>query len=52
MPKAIYRGPGDTVELDGLEVKKGASIELTLEQIERIRAGGGAVDVKTEKGDK
>lgn len=37
MPRVIYQGPGDTVEFDGLKVKKGEAIELTVEQIERVR---------------
>jgi hypothetical protein len=35
--KATYRGPGDTVELDGLSIKRGSSVELTQEQVSRIQ---------------
>lgn len=35
--KAIYRGPGDSVELDGMTVKRGESVELTHEQYTRIQ---------------
>lgn len=53
MPKAIYKGPGDSVEVDGLTVEKGKAIELTHEQIARITASPGAiVDVVKEKGGK
>jgi len=42
--KATYRGPGDSVELDGLEFKKGETAEMTGEQLARIRATGAVVD--------
>lgn len=46
--RATYRGPGDHVELDGLTVKKGEAIELTSDQVARIRADSSAiVDVET-----
>ena len=34
--KVTYRGPGDTVELDGIVVKKGEAVEVTHEQYQRI----------------
>lgn len=53
MPKAIYRGPGDSVELDGVKVEKGKSIELTHEQINRVRASDpqAVIDIAKEKSD-
>lgn len=38
MPTVRYLGPADTVELDGLVVKKNEPIELTAEQIGRVAA--------------
>jgi hypothetical protein len=38
MAKAIYHGPGDGVELDGLRLERGESYLLTNEQILRVRA--------------
>jgi hypothetical protein len=47
--KATYKGPGDAVELDGLRVEKGKATELDFEQITRIRAAGGEVDIAADK---
>lgn len=51
MPRAIYRGPGDYVELDGIKVEKGNGIDLTQEQITRIAASDAAavIDIVKEK---
>jgi hypothetical protein len=49
MPKATYKGPGDAVELDGITVNRGESIELTNTQVARIRADPGAeVEIEGE----
>jgi hypothetical protein len=40
--KAVYRGPADSVEVDGISVKRGEATDLTSEQIARIRADPGA----------
>lgn len=52
MPRAIYRGPGDYVELDGIRVNKGKGEDLTPEQISRIEASDpeAVIDVVREKG--
>lgn len=42
--KAKYRGPGDAVELDGLSIKKGETVEITGDQARRIREAGGELD--------
>lgn len=36
--RVVYLGPGDMVELDGIQVKKNEGIDLTPEQVMRIRA--------------
>lgn len=41
--RAVYRGPADQVELDGIVVKSGEAVDLTAEQVARIRADPGAV---------
>ncbi len=40
--KAIYRGPADSVEIDGVTVKRGEAADLTAGQVARIRADPGA----------
>jgi len=54
MTKAIYRGPGDSVEIDGIKIEKGKSVDLTAEQITRVQASDPAavIDVVREKGGK
>lgn len=49
--KVTYRGPGDKVELDGIEVKKGEPIEVTPEQYGRLLGSDpeAKVDVLNEK---
>lgn len=52
MTRAIYRGPGDYVELDGIKIEKGKAVNLTAEQIARVQASDAAavIDVVSEKG--
>lgn len=50
--KATYKGPGDIVELDGLKVEKDKPTELTVEQIGRIRAAGGEVEIPKSEAEK
>ncbi len=49
--KVTYRGPGDTVELDGIVVTKGEGIEVTPEQYNRLITSDpeAKVDVVNEK---
>jgi len=49
--KITYRGPGDAVELDGIEIRKGEAIEVTHEQYQRIQNSDpeAKVDVSNEK---
>jgi hypothetical protein len=47
--KATYRGPGDSVIVDGIECKKGEAVELTSSQLERAAAGGNEFDVDEAK---
>lgn len=51
MPKATYKGPGDSVEVDGIKVEKGKAVELTHEQVTRIQASDAAaiIDIAKEK---
>jgi orotidine-5'-phosphate decarboxylase len=51
--KARYRGPGDTVELDGLSFKKGEEVEVTREQYARMVASDpeAVVDVISSRGE-
>jgi hypothetical protein len=37
MTKATYRGPADIVEIDGIPIHKGEAVELTNEQLVRLR---------------
>ncbi len=49
--KVTYRGPGDTVELDGVVITKGEAAEVTPEQYHRLLASDpeAKVDVVNEK---
>jgi hypothetical protein len=38
MAKVTYRGPGDSVTIDGIEIAKGKSAALTPEQVVRLQA--------------
>ncbi len=49
--KVTYRGPGDTVEFDGVVITKGEAAEVTPEQYHRLLASDpeAKVDVVNEK---
>jgi hypothetical protein len=47
--KAKYLGPGDAVELDGLRFERGETIEITSEQLTRIRASDAHAAVEVVK---
>ncbi len=49
--KVTYRGPGDTVELDGIVVKKGEAVEVTHEQYQRIQNSDPEAKVEVAKSD-
>lgn len=51
--KVRYRGPGDSVELDGLSFKKGELVEVTRDQYERMAASDpeAVVSVETDRAD-
>jgi hypothetical protein len=45
MAKVTYRGPGDMVSLDGIDVDKDETVELGEEQIRRLEAAGSELEV-------
>jgi len=51
--KGIYRGPGDSIQLDGIEFKKGETIDVTSDQARRIRESDpeAVFDVTNDKSD-
>lgn len=49
--RVTYRGPGDTVELDGMVVKKGEAVEVTHEQYQRIQNSDPEAKVDVAKAD-
>lgn len=51
--RIVYRGPGDSVQVDGVEFKKGETADVTGEQVRRIRASDpeAVVEVTNEKAD-
>lgn len=51
--KGVYRGPGDSVQVDGVEFKKGETADVTGEQVRRIRSSDpdAVFDVTNEKAD-
>lgn len=50
--KVTYKGPGDSVNVDGIDFKKGEAAEVTADQYARLAAAPGAVvDVSDGKAD-
>ena len=47
--KAKYLGPGDAVELDGLRFERGETVEITSDQLTRIRASDAHAAVEVVK---
>lgn len=41
--KIVFRGPGDSVNVDGIDIKKGEAVEVTADQYARLAAVPGAV---------
>lgn len=51
--KGIYRGPSDAVQVDGIEFKKGETVDVTSDQVRRIQASDpdAVFDITNEKAD-
>jgi len=51
--KGVYKGPGDSVQVDGIDFKKGETVDVTSEQVRRIRASDpeAVFDVTNDKTD-
>lgn len=51
--KGVYNGPGDSVQVDGIEFAKGETVDVTADQVARIRASDpdARFEVTSEKTD-